>query len=53
MLDFLFNKVAGLRPANLLKRYSSTGDFQRALRNFENNYLQMAASLFGHLIPQK
>ena len=30
----LFNKVAGLRPATLLKRDSGTGVFQWILRNF-------------------
>ena len=33
MLESLFNKVAGLRPATLLKRDPGTGTFLRILRD--------------------
>ena len=35
--SLVFNKIAGLRPATLLKRGSGTGVFLRILRNFEEH----------------
>ena len=37
MLESLFNKIAGPRPASLLKRDSGTSVFLRILRNFQEH----------------
>ena len=44
VLESFFNKVAGLRPATLLKRDSNAGVFLWILRNFKNIYFEERAN---------
>ena len=44
MLESLFDKVAWIGPATLLKKDSNTGAFLGMLRNFSEEHLRTAAS---------